>query len=54
METEEHDPDAAIEEDDELVSVAEGLAEVEVAFGDVDFGDGVDGVEDIPLSVGNE
>lgn len=54
METEEHDPDAAVEEDDELVSVAEGLAEVEAALGNVDFGDGIDGVEDIPLGVGNE
>lgn len=54
VEAEEHSGNGAIEDEEELAGVFGGLLEVKAALGDVDFGKGADGFENIPLSVGNE
>ena len=54
VETEEHENAGSKEEGEKFVGIAEGFLEVEAALADVDFDESCDGIENIPLGVGDE
>lgn len=54
VEAKEHNADRAVENEEELMSVFGGLFEIETAFANIDFCEGINRLEDIPLSVGSK
>ncbi len=54
IETEEHDGGGAIKEEEKFVSISDGLFEVETAFANVNFDEGVYRIENVPLSISDE